>query len=1330
MSAPQQLSLLSLDGGGIRGLSMLFIIEEIMNRINPDSPPKPCEYFDMIGGTSTGGLIAIMLGRLEMSVQECKEAYTEMMGKIFLKKHSRISLTKRKVRGQFDTIVLEEAIKAVIKDRGIPVDSLLFWPQGKCKIFVTSTTREGRGTRRLASYQSRGAGDLIKYTKIWEAARATSAAPSFFDPVVIGPYGEKFLDGGTGANNPVVELWNEAKDIWSSVTLEAQLRCLISIGTGVPKAEAFGEHPAEIFRTILAIATDTEKTAQDFHRRHNDLDKDNIYYRFNVQRGLETVGLNETKKLAIIASATRSYMAQQDVQNQLRICEERLQERIAGSVSPLPKRTEKDCLRTLFFEYGARQDAIELPDSVGEGRLEWILHDPNFQQWEARENLPRHQGVFSIEGHPGSGKSTMMKYLVTRFTSPEFKEESGRDEIVLAFYFNARSGNDLEKNTLGLFQSLLHQLLLETPPVPERIFKTFTQRNETGGDWTWKQNEIVEYFLQALEREHLKPVTIFIDALDECGIDGTTQEALRIIEIFQTAVTTAKKNGRILNLCVSSRHYPNIRFQHCSGVNVEENNKQDIGAFIESKLPSATKLSCEYSERQALKSDLVEKAGGIFLWVKLVMAKLKNMYAGGESISSLREELKRVPSDLHQLYKQLVESCQGDKGRGEMLQILQWALFSQTQLTAGELRHAMALACTATSVSPAKELVQTWQNETKHLTTNERFADMVRTRTKGLVEVIDEPLNSGSIDSHSSRCRSTSMTPESITFDYDSESSLENDWPRVLQQPHHGTPEASVHGGLRLGARRELQSSFWRQRIQVIHESVRNFFVKESGLLLLDPGLDSQLIGLSHNQLLDDSLKYLTLYQIGESISSPVASEDLASSVDLDALSVTSDELQPPFEEPPILLKYSANYLFVHACEADQHGVAQFNLFDRLYTSDDGALLKLIISLNKKQPLRLKQNYPWKTSAPNVVLALASYYKVESCLANLLDQNGGNSRQGADINALLGCDDLTLESNDLIFGAHLPLWSDAYTPLMFACIANHESVVKFLLRAKADVNIKSPRMEYTALHLAAFWGNKNICRMLLRCKANVQVLDVKEKSPLFYACGNQRSEVVIQLIKSGAAVQSTEEQNVILRFVFGRESYKSEWPILTKVFNNILDVNYQGVDEETPLSLAIQTGNANLVRLMLERGAELWAGTGFCSSPLYTACHNNALAWLVKIMMNNDWGAKYNWDKKDVAHGKTILHWAAEFDFIDLIQELIAAKASPHIHDFYGETPLHYAAETGHFKAVKLLVGAGASLTVTDFECRNFRTPRDCATQNGHYTIVDYLSKLMDNFPS
>jgi len=72
---------LTLDGGGVRGLSSLLILREIMEEITQARQllhtPRPSEYFDLIGGTSTGGLIAIMLGLLGMVFSDVKQMANE-----------------------------------------------------------------------------------------------------------------------------------------------------------------------------------------------------------------------------------------------------------------------------------------------------------------------------------------------------------------------------------------------------------------------------------------------------------------------------------------------------------------------------------------------------------------------------------------------------------------------------------------------------------------------------------------------------------------------------------------------------------------------------------------------------------------------------------------------------------------------------------------------------------------------------------------------------------------------------------------------------------------------------------------------------------------------------------------------------------------------------------------------------------------------------------------------------------------------------------------------------------------------------------------------------
>jgi patatin-like phospholipase/acyl hydrolase len=69
---------LTLDGGGVRGLSSLLILRDIMEDIGQTKrtleTPRPSEYFDLIGGTSTGGLIAIMLGLLGMVISVLKNS--------------------------------------------------------------------------------------------------------------------------------------------------------------------------------------------------------------------------------------------------------------------------------------------------------------------------------------------------------------------------------------------------------------------------------------------------------------------------------------------------------------------------------------------------------------------------------------------------------------------------------------------------------------------------------------------------------------------------------------------------------------------------------------------------------------------------------------------------------------------------------------------------------------------------------------------------------------------------------------------------------------------------------------------------------------------------------------------------------------------------------------------------------------------------------------------------------------------------------------------------------------------------------------------------------
>ena len=193
---------------------------------------------------------------------------------------------------------------------------------------VCATSKQTSETVCLTSYKlARGGGDLLNSVTIWEACRATSAASSFFDPIAVGLYGEEFVDGATGANNPVWEVWNQAQLVWGSQPIEDSIHCLVSIGTGIPSLKPFRDDAFHIGDTLIAIATETEQTAEKFQRDKTHLDSIGRYYRFNVSRGLEEIGLEESKKKKDIAAATRRYVGLQDVHKRMQACANNVSER-------------------------------------------------------------------------------------------------------------------------------------------------------------------------------------------------------------------------------------------------------------------------------------------------------------------------------------------------------------------------------------------------------------------------------------------------------------------------------------------------------------------------------------------------------------------------------------------------------------------------------------------------------------------------------------------------------------------------------------------------------------------------------------------------------------------------------------------------------------------------------------------------------------------------------------------------------------------------------------------------------------------------------------------
>lgn len=173
--------------------------------------------------------------------------------------------------------------------------------------FVCTIDRDTKDLVRLRNY-SLPDWPRIPAT-ICQAALATSAATTFFDPIRIDD--RTFADGALGANNPVEELEGEAYNIWGSgeKDLKELVKCFVSIGTGNPGKKAFEDSIVKFLsETVVQIATETEATEKRFIEKWAKHYDSNKYFRLNVDQGLQDVGLDEYKKKGPIKAATEGYL--------------------------------------------------------------------------------------------------------------------------------------------------------------------------------------------------------------------------------------------------------------------------------------------------------------------------------------------------------------------------------------------------------------------------------------------------------------------------------------------------------------------------------------------------------------------------------------------------------------------------------------------------------------------------------------------------------------------------------------------------------------------------------------------------------------------------------------------------------------------------------------------------------------------------------------------------------------------------------------------------------------------------------------------------------------
>ena len=237
--------ILALDGGGIRGaltLGYLKRIEDVLQKQHDNDPEfRLCDYFDLIGGTSTGSIIASCLA-IGMKVEKITEMYMELGSKIFARKYKwwNIFETGDFLKGSYDAAPLEKELQNVFGQITLESDKIR---TGLC---IVAKRADTNSVWPLINHPKGKYYNSVDGTNkdipLWKAVRASAAAPTYFIPQIIDVGGglktAAFVDGGVSmANNPSLQLLMVAtlKGFPFRWEMGADNILLVSLGTGMSK---------------------------------------------------------------------------------------------------------------------------------------------------------------------------------------------------------------------------------------------------------------------------------------------------------------------------------------------------------------------------------------------------------------------------------------------------------------------------------------------------------------------------------------------------------------------------------------------------------------------------------------------------------------------------------------------------------------------------------------------------------------------------------------------------------------------------------------------------------------------------------------------------------------------------------------------------------------------------------------------------------------------------------------------------------------------------------------------------------------------------------------
>ena len=963
---------------------------------------------------------------------------------------------------------------------------------------------------------------------------------------------------------------------------------------------------------------------------------------------------------------------------------------------PLSESHRRDLLDSLWdHTIDARYKTIKTAHAR---TCEWLLKKTEYQDWLDINKTHYHHGILWIKGKPGSGKSTLVKFAVAN------ARKTKAETSVISFFFNAR-GEDLEKSTLGMYRSLLYQILKTFPylqTVLDRLRPNVPREGET---YRWEKDDLQDFFAAAIQNLGQRRLVCFIDALDECE-----EDQIRDLVAFLEHLGRLTISSRIhFYVCLSSRHYPHISIENGVQLTLEdqEDHTHDITKYLNGTLRAGRGKQAE-----DIKEELLQRSSGVFLWVFLVVQILNKEYDHGR-IHGLRKRLREIPDGLEKLFEEILTRDRANTE--ELILCLQWILYAKHPLRREEVYYAIlsgtdpeALSSTASEeitaqdmerfiLSCSKGLAET----TRHKAPTVQFIhESVREYLLGKngFNKLKLELEFGLSQDRLKQCCYNCMMINTSEY-----------LPPSMELPLASCEEAK---GLRELVLKKLPFQEYAVRNVLYHADVAD------GQGISQKAFVEQF-ALSNWIMLDNVFEK---YQIRRhtpcaSLLYVLAEKNFSNLIRIQLeLGLDSDTAVERCENE----RYGSPLNAALANTPVDVNTIQALLIPKLRNSNEPSELHSAQSDDERECSRaaidiFNQERPsLNTRKGETLMHWAASGGHEAVVNWLLsktnfDPDSRNIYNRTPLSYAASNGHKTIVNLLLLKGVD-PDSKDNYnrTPLSYAALNGNETVVDLLLSKGVDPGSRN-NYNRTPLSFAAENGHKTIVNLLLSKGVDPDSKDNYNRTPLSYAALNGNETVVDLLLSKGVDPDSKDNYN---RTPLSYAALNGNETVVDLLLSKGVDPDSKDIYNRTPLSYAASNGNETVVNLLLSKGVDPDSKDTFGQTALSWAArngHETVVNLLLSKGVDPDSKAKNN---------RTALSWAARNGHETVVNLLLSKGVDPDSKDNYNRTALSWAAENGHETVVDLLLSKGVDPASKD---RDNQTPLLYAVTGRHNTTVNLL---------